>query len=589
MVPPPTNVDGASAEPGVPPEFGPPSIFIGYSDHERQFAIALGVLIDSWGFEARLPERRQLYLQLAEDLASSDLVLLLLSNEFEHDPRCQAEAAAAVALGKPLILILIPPVGNIFDLPRMSPALDDPDRKLIDGSRPQLVIAELGSILAEHFATRGYPRLGDADTKDRRDQVRSSLTDVNHAYEIEPPIQALVGVWPTLTDTRTHHSITQNLIRAVAAGEASVAVVGVSLKYSIDILTAALQELAAIQPARRPGPLTIELVHMDDQSHILNSLQDSVDINSVLKNFHVGWPETKARWLRAGESVGVTINVREPIAIDYIPQQVGVRIRSFPGRWSVLYAGRCSFQQAGDGGARLLVGEREYLFYKSSGSANARDDEAIAVFDQYVDQYRSTEHNGAMLVAESDRTQWISRLETCVQKYQDLDQLVLVSNTTTKFLPLIAPALKRGIPVKVYSSDPGLPMLRETDKAMIDLLVGRVKGLVQPEWPGQAELRYFHDLPTFRAVLIGNAVLGFQSYTSHTNDEKTLTLSSSAMRLIVTRHSQHFESLREMIFGFLRASHADAKPYAVLPERAHEPSAVSAATAASIIREESRE
>jgi hypothetical protein len=275
------------------------------------------------------------------------------------------------------------------------------------------------------------------------------------------------------------------------------------------------------------------------------------------------------------KDVGIEVNVAAPVAIDYIPQQVGVRIKSLTAEWSVLYAGRCSFESAGVG-TRLLVGEGEYSFY-SSPARTPRGPKAIEVFDQYVRHYLSPQHNGATLVL--NHTDWIARLESCLSNYQGLRELVLISNTTTKFRQLIIPALTRGLLVRVYSRDPGLLPPREAAvvRLLEEELAEHVAKLGAP-CPGRAELRYFHHTPTFRAAMIGEAVLGLQAYTIQGNAQAAATPSRSSgsqrrgesvtpseLRLIVTRHGEHFQELRKMVD--LQCEGADPVPYAVLGNR----------------------
>ncbi|HTZ26971.1 MAG TPA: toll/interleukin-1 receptor domain-containing protein [Streptosporangiaceae bacterium] len=542
-----------------------PSIFIVYANHEHKLASALKDLLETWGFRAffcrqeiRSQAASEPYRQeLREELTRADLVILLLSNAFQHSSYCQAEAGVTVSRDKPQIQILIPPVGNA-DIKRISPVLEG--WELIDGSKPQEVGTQLRNKLSGQFTVLKH---ADAETAAKCETaVETALTDVIEAYRVEPPDQAGIGVWPSLTDVRTRDSIVTHIRRAVEAGETHLAVVGVSLKYSIHIITEAISGLSPGLSRTSAGPLTIELVHMDDQSHILNSLNDTLDIDSVLTYFHISWLQTKASWEMACNNVGIMVDVREPVAIDYIPQQVGIRIESVEDRWSVLYAGQCSFERAGIG-ARLLVGEREYFFYTSS-SADPRGQKAIEVFNQYFRQYRSPEYNGVTLVG--DHHKWIERLESCVSNYSELRQVTLISNSGQKLFPLIMPALTRRLAVKIYTCDPDLL------SGIEELWVRSIRDRIQEEiWsqlggecPGKVELRHFHDTPTFRAAVIGEAVLGLEPYLIQRAIAPSRPLTPSAMRLIVTKHSEHFSRLNGMVTRFLQGAKADAEPYAAL-------------------------
>ena len=555
-----------------------PFIFIVYSDYEHKLAEALKGLLESWGFDAffcrqemRVLGTSRSYRQdLAENLAKSNLVVLLLSNAFRQSQYCQAEAGATVTLDKPHIQIMIPPVGY-ETIKNVSPVLEG--RLIIDGGQSLTVVDELRAQVAGTFAELGLPRTTDPHAEQAcAADFESALAGAIARYRIEPPSRALTGFWDTLTDASA--SIIANIREAVATGATNVAVVGVSLKYSINILSTAIEAAAAdARTSGRPaGPLTIELVHVDDQSHILHSLKDTIDIGNVLLYLRVGWPERKAAWEATCKEAGIEIDVREPVAIDYIPQQVGIRIRGLPADSSVLYAGSCSFDRRG-GEVVLLVGEREYSYY-SSRSADARATKAIAVFDQYLAQYRSPRHSGATLVL--DHHEWIARLEECVSRYPDLDQLVLVSNTSQKLFQLIVPALQRHLTVKVYTSHPELLSPREA--ALVGSLEERldeeIASRLPVDWAGAVEFRYSGNPPTFRAALIGDAVLGLQAYTINGNayaaanarhdDPQRRTaapLIPTELRLIVTRYGEHFRKLREMVDR--QCGWADAEPYLV--------------------------
>jgi hypothetical protein len=413
------------------------------------------------------------------------------------------------------------------------------------------------------------PEATDVQVLDEcKDAARLALAALIESYSTVPPEAALTGIWGGLTDPGASRSIVAHIRRAVEEGETNVAVSGVSLRYSINVITEAINSLAYGQGGTQSlkGPLNIELIHVDDQSHILRSLEDMIDISSIVDYFRVRWPDTKAEWEATGRAAGIEVRIKDPAAIDYIPQQVGVRIQSTEGQWSVLYAGTCSFLKA-DQSTRLLVGEREYAFYTSSSpnpyapaTRNFRGPEAIEVFNQYVQHYGDPKHNGLSLV--EDRYEWIQRLERCITDYQDIGELILVSNTCQKLFPLIVPALSRGIAVRAYTTHPDLLPPFEADQVRrLRQRLDQEKGRrLRKRDSGTAELLYLRHTPTFRAALIGEAVLGFESYVVPPSIEESTkgqpltptslaseTLAPSGLRLIVTRHSAHFETLREML------------------------------------------
>jgi TIR domain-containing protein len=548
-------------------------VFIVYAEYDEELAQTLKDLLDAWGFDASYcrQEIRELAAaepyrkELADLLKSADLVLLILSKAFQHSNYCQAEAGATVIYEKRHIPITIPPLGW-HNVTQASPVVEG--WELVDGSRPHEFVRLLENKLVGEFAKDGLPEVQDLQNLDAcKDAVRSALANLIDAYSAAPPTAALTGVWNKLTDPDTHRSILMHVRRAIEEGETNVAIAGVSLKYSIRIMTDAINALAdnLDNPDNsRPlkGPLNIELFHVDDQSHILRSLEDSTDISSIVHYFRVGWPDTKAGWEAAGDRAGIQVNVPEPVAIDYIPQQVGVRIQSVTRQWSVLYAGACAFETIG-GSTRLLVGEREYAFHTSalpnpysSSVRNTRGPEAIEVFNQYVNFYSERKHNGAALVLGSE---WILRLERCISEYQGIEELVLVSNTCQKLFPLIVPALSRGMKVKVYTTHPDL--LPDVDKDKVRRLRQRLDADIahrlRKRSSGVAELLYLRHIPTFRGVLIGDAVLGLEPYvvppgSEHSARGQSLaneTLVPSGLRLIVSKYGGAYERLREIIEG----------------------------------------
>ena len=550
-------------------------VFIVYADYDQELARTLKDLLDAWGFAASFcrQEIRELaaaepYRQeLSDLLKNADLVLLILSNAFQHSNYCQAEAGATVIYGKHHIPITIPPLGW-HNVTQASPVVEG--WELVDGSRPHEFVRLLENKLIGELSNEGLPESQDLQRIEAcKEAVRAALADLIDAYSTAPETAALTGVWGQLTRPETGRSILGHVRHALEEGEANVAIAGVSLKYSIYIMTEAINALADGSDSSRPlkGPLNIELFHVDDQSHILRSLDDATDIRSIVYYFRVGWSGTKATWEAAGERAGIRVSVKDPVAIDYIPQQVGVRIQSVTGQWSVLYAGTCAFETVG-GSTRLLVGEREYTYHTSaapnpyaSAARNIRGPEAIEVFNQYVKFYSESKHNGVALVL--DRHEWMQRLERCISEYQGIEELLVVSNTCQKLFPLIVPALSRGLAVRVYATHPDLLPAADADQVrrLRQRLDADVARRLRNRASGvTAELHYLRHIPTFRGALVGEAVLGIEPYVVAPGAEPSPlgtstisaslageTLAPSGLRIIASRHSGHFDYLREMI------------------------------------------
>jgi hypothetical protein len=203
------------------------------------------------------------------------------------------------------------------------------------------------------------------------------------------------------------------------------------------------------------------------------------------------------------------------------------------------------------------VGEGEYAFYTASLpnpyalALDKRGANMIDVFDQYIRHYSNSGHNdGATVVA--NHTEWIQRLERCVEQYEDINDLLLFSNTGTKLLPLVVPALKRQWAVRYYVTRPDLltPEEAPTVRSLKEDLKIEMKSSSGDPVSQRAELLYLPRLPTFRAALIGNAVLGLEPYVpqQHPADATaTRTLLPSGLKLIVTKYSAHFRQVQALI------------------------------------------
>lgn len=551
-------------------------VFIVHADYDQDLAQKLKDLLISWGFDAFFgrQELRQLmgadlYRQeISAFLRRADLVVLILSSAFRHSLHCQAEAgAAAMVENIRQIPILVEPV-NYGNYAQVSPMIDP--RRIIDG-RANFTV-KLRDVLRDELTDIGMPETRDrAQADECQVAAEAALSELIDSYRTVPPSAVLTGTWPGgLTDQEANASIIAHIHRAIAEGETNVAVAGVSLKFSINIITEAINSLPLSHDGDGPrlrGPLNIELTHVDDQAHVLYAIEDPVDIGRVVEYFRIGWAHTKETWKLAGSRAGVTVNIAEPAAIDYIPQQVGIRVQSVGGRWSVLYAGHCAFVKAGFGKigpTTLRVGEGEYAFYTASlpnpysSNLDTRGAKMIDVFNEYVRHYSDPAHNDGVTVV-ANHIEWIHRLEKCLWQYEGIHDLLLFSNTNTKLLALVQPALRRGCHVRVYATNPEL--LTDEEAFYVRSLTKRltIDGAPQKQSDvRRGELYYVRQRPTFRAALIGDAVLGLEPYVPPAIHEAgpgnapdaapgAKSLFPSGLKLIITKYSAHFERLRAMV------------------------------------------
>lgn len=573
------------------------AIFIVYANEDVHLAEALKELLEAWGLKAfycRQETREHAASKgyrsyLRKELKRSNFVIFLLSSAFRYSQYCQIEAGmTAMRKKKPYLEITIPPT-TFDDIRKVSPILEGRDAINADSEGLSLKLKET---LESCFLNLRIKDDEDEKVAHAIADLRKRIGERIDDYKLKPPRQELIGVWPSLQEkSGAPYSIIQSIRRSIERGSTHLAFVGVSLKFSLKLITEALRDLPKDNPANRKK-LTIDLVYMDDQSHILHSLSDTVDIDNVIENFHRSWPETRKGWEESCKAAGIELDVNKPLGpkgIDYIPPQVGILIDS-GNAGCKLYAGRCSFEQIGKA-FRLMVGERDYFFYTSDNDLGR---EAIRVFIQHLNCYRDPKHNGVSLVP--DHSTWSRQLESCIENYADIHEVTLISNTTTKFYPLILASFRKGHVVKVYTH--GLPNdLPSEDQSHVEGLKHRLEGDVRNEGNrntnGRVELRYYYHQPTFRAALIGDAVLGIEMYLLRTDAKECRELGStreqpmttpvaaklvpSGMRLIATSHSSHFTMLkRDLIDRFFRCGPVDEDPYHVV--RTPEPLAKPAST-----------
>jgi hypothetical protein len=543
-------------------------VFIVHADYDADLAQALIDLLVAWGFDAfsGRPGLRQLggelyRTEVSQLLLRAEIVIPIVSNAFRHSLHCHAESGIAVALGKSQIPVLIPPVsyGNYAQISPMIAA-----QHFIDGGGRDFA-GELRVVLQRRLGEGGMPKIYDvARERAFKKAADEALADLVESYTTVPPVAELTGIWPNgLTDKdaiKASRSVAAHLRRAVSEGETNLAVAGVSLKFSVNIITEAINSLSALGRGndRLRGPLNIVLTHVDDQAHVLHSIEDRTDIRSVVHYFRVDWTRRKSEWESAGRRAGIEVNVSEPAAIDYIPQQAGIRIHSAEGGWSVLYAGQCAFEKAGFGlhtrATKLRVGEGEYAFYTDSlpspypSALETRGAEIIDIFNQYIRHYSESQHNDGAAVVE-DAIEWVLRLQECVSTYADVTELLLFSDSCTKFMPLVEPALNRGCTVRIYvtRSDKLTEEKATHVRSLHKRLVTDWASAPEGGQRGRVELYELGQPPTFRAAIIGDALLGLEPYVPGdlADDSKGIrSLSPSGLRLIVTKYSAHFDLVR---------------------------------------------
>jgi TIR domain-containing protein len=571
-----------------------PFIFIVYQDFEYVLAITLQHLLQEWGYEVfqcRQTDRdgSAYRAELRENIRKCDLVVLLLSREFRWSPYCQAEAGTTMALEKPYIPVLVPPARTKEVGDEIAKVLEGV--QLLRASDPnfisllQAAIAErlnkgrenLRNLICRLQAMEGLevtnfaPSQAEEDSSKRAD-VLAAIKSIEKRYKLSQPERRRVSSFPHLYDDSCKSSIVGNIVEGLETTDETtfLTFVGVSLKFSLHYITDALQ---AFSRQARTGSgkkkLSISLVYMDDQSHILHALDNTRDMGAIQSNLGRKWKAVETEWRRL---CGEIIDLADPVLyrIDYIPPQVGILIET--GDKSVLYAGRCSFNQEDlrSSGFTLDVGENEYFFYKKVGESGDDDSatNAIRQFKKSVNAYAKS-HNNSGVTPVWGSNDWVRRLSKYVEKIctvynesthkleraPDPAELTFISGTATKFEGLIIEALGWGAKVRTYVRDSGTPPRR------VRHLYDRLRRQVGEMLAGGVEQHRYQHPATFRAVVIGNLAIGLQIYVNA--DEASLTTvrrqgaSFETVRkiplcFIVTPCFEHFEQLKDAVLTFAK-------------------------------------
>jgi hypothetical protein len=555
-----------------------PFIFIVYQDFEHKLAYNLQRLLEIWGYEAfqcRQGDRdgEAFRRELRENIRKSDLVLFLLSREFRWSAYCQAEAGTAMALEKSYIPIIISPATPEEVGKEIAPVLEgsqflfalDPDfisllqsqiLRILGRSKESLtkLISKLQHLQEIELSAPAIHDVGE-ETESRQ-RVLSSIQTIDENYRLSRPKKAVTSSWSTLGDPACKASIIGNIKNLLKGEDNKVALtlVGVSLKFSLHFITTALEELH-VECAKAPPPrktLSISLIHMHDQSHILHALGDQRDISSIRDSFGTDWATTKKAWKSL---CGETIELFEPAVyrIDYIPPRVGIMLEA--GDRSFLYAGRCAFKQTDSHSHffNLDVGENEYLFYSKNWATKSDDTslKAIAEFKAAFNAYREM-HNNLGITPIWESRPWIYRLLLAIEELEGPAEITFVSGTATVFEPLIIKALEKGAKVRTYVSDCGTSFKQARD---LHKRLTKQKGNLADK---VEQHRYQHPA-TFRGMVIKDKIIGLQTYVKTDGDKASWArrqptnmeiVRKIPLCLIITPCFEHFEKLQMEMLTF---------------------------------------
>jgi hypothetical protein len=560
-----------------------PFIFIVYQESDVKLANRLKSLFQGWGyvaFHCRQLERDpgDYRDDLRKKISRCDVVVLLLSREFRWSPYCQAEAGSAMVLEKPLVPIIVAPAtreeiehDNVAPVLAKFECISTDDKKLAYKLRHMLDKAlrertkrlrDLRARLQALESDKLQPLkpLDEPELMTRRQKVALAIKEVAEKYRLNQPKKAICSTWPSLTNRGCHESIVGNIRKSLKRrGEATTLVfVGVSLKYSLSLISEALQKeaLAKMGPtgAGETSPtkrLRIKLVHMDSQSHILHAMGDTHDIDNIRSKFEEKWPKIHEEWKKHCASASIELEVPILHRIDYIPPRIGILIDD-----EILYAGRCSFnmlyhdhipldvvmsgapQLAGEHlEFKLDVGENEYQFYKKGDRGF---DAAIREFKGSVVAYCQAKYNaGITPIWEPDP--WIEHLRTYIRAFKRIHEITFISATSTKFESLVQEALEVGAKMRIYIHDAG-----SRGKAVKDLRIKLKKNI--GALADDAEILDYKHSPTYRAVVIGDVAIGLQPYVSGNGKSAAAQpIKKLPLCLIITRCFSEFAELKKSV------------------------------------------
>jgi TIR domain len=554
-----------------------PYVFIVYQSAESALAEAVSKLLSAWGAEPfycrqELFDREEYRRELREKITRSHLVILILSREFRWSAYCQAEAGTTMALQKPFIPIVVHPVDEVEASLSIAQVLEgcqyifSTDKKFVANFRalvhkrlasPSTDQLEVIERLKAAASSNAKLLLGsDPDAQKNAEEaakvLESEIQKLHRSYASHRPSKRLISAWPSLLDSACRESIINNVIESCCSptGETTILVVGVSLKYSLHIISEALQRLAseANKSGRKSHSLRVTLVHMHEESPILHALNDSLDIAAIRDHFRDGWEQSKAKWQRLSEQAG--IELQEPIVrwIDYIPPRVGILIDR-----TTLYASHCKLKTAASTEThfQLLVGENEYEFFTAKDGSEidrARAKREIEDFCQVVAALSQASNNTGVTPIWESHT-WIDHLKQYVGRCSSKDTIKFISESATKFEELIKFAVRTEaqVEVLVHAKSAKSKAIQRT----VDRLVSEIGQLAH-----EIKVEEFTRPPTFRAVVIGRTAIGIQSYigrkrSSRSTDKgRSPAIGKLPLCLIVTECLPEFEKLRQSLMEF---------------------------------------
>ena len=502
-----------------------PVIFIAYQVAELALADAMHELFTSWGydpFHCRTEGRdaEQYRKDLRQRLVASDVVVFILSREFQWSGYCQAEAGTVMALEMPFVAVIVPPVTPLA-VRDIAPVMEGMD--VISLTEPTFIThlenelsarvseaIERRNALAKRFRIRGTPQpqvstlvnSGTAEVVNHR--LAAAIDAVTQRYRYRQPRKTLQMRWDSLRDDGCQESIIHNLSASIKSANpvTTVDLAGVSLKYSLSLIDRSLEVISGERFRSATGKLLrLRLVHMHADSHILRALGDDADLKAIRANFVTNWPTLIEKWGSICKQANVSLELPLVREIDYIPPVIGMLIDN-----TILFRGQCTLGQIGLGkppSFRLQAGENEYDMWVCDHQTESSSPAYVAraAFRDSFAAYLENQFNcGAAVVVAS--SVWLGRIaEHLYPSSGEPIEVTLVSATAVKFQQLVRHALAIDAKVRVvfHASE------RSRQRVVSQVRERYVKEL--GECARSMAIVTFSHPPTFRGVVVGSYLL----------------------------------------------------------------------------------
>lgn len=559
-----TRLAGRDSSKG-PAKQGRPNIFISTSGSTSELACRIAELLRSWDCDAycyvedkNAGNATGPFISLLVDrLKDADAVVALISRDVRWSQYCQAELGATLFSGKPRVLVPIPPVewSEAMEIAQVFQGHNTVPMK--DGFSAN----EFGEALAKTLGVGGSIAKHTDRAKVDEHRIIEEINRLIERSAMEADGQ-LVRIWPSID--RNCRPAQEAIIRQIVASlendkrsTTKLVLVGVSLKFSLGFVSSALDRVIDNRSRRHIGndhtlkeskkELQINLIHMSAHSHILQALGADLDVALIRENFEFDWDQTVSEWLALCEKASIKFNPPKVTAIDYIPPLLGILVDD-----EAMFGGHCGFEEKVQGRFQLRVGEGEYFQYSSKDTRGAA---AIQRFKDAVNAYVTPAHNAGVLLV-GNTSEWDSHLCPAIQG-QSKCRVTFISQTQSRFTKtrMLQDAISLGHEVEVFIGDSSANAhsIARNKIEVSSLEIRRASAAALPNCSGS--IHYFKHEPDYRAVIVGDKLLGFEPYVhcKPAFESCALELEPSHVRFVVLGSSPLFQSIKRMLLQSIEA------------------------------------